>query len=68
MTACVQLSRIVVLIKINIRTIKIRVSNKQLVHDQKWDIESRTIIHDTGYHQIKKNANKTNKHVKLSMI
>ena len=53
MTACVKLSRIVVLIKIDIRTIKIRISNKQLVHDQTWDIGARTIVHDIGYHKKK---------------
>ena len=50
MTACVKFSRIVVSIKIDIQTIKIRVSNKQLVHDQKWDIGAQTIVHDVGYY------------------
>ena len=57
MTACVESSKIVVSIKINIRTIKIRVPNKQLVHDQKWDIGAQTIVHDIGYNQIKNDEN-----------
>ena len=36
----VKSSIIVVSIKIIIRTIIIRVPNKQLVHDQKWDIQA----------------------------
>ena len=63
MTACVKLSKLVVSIKIDIRTIKIRVSNKQQVHDRKWDIGAQTIVHDLGYYQIKNNENRTYKHV-----
>ena len=66
MTACVKSSKIVVSIKIDIRTIKIRVPNKQLVHDQKWDILARTIVQDIGYYQIKKKCTYT--HEQSSMI
>ena len=55
MTECVKSSKIVVSIKIGIRTTKIRVPNKQQVHDQKWDIQAQTIVQGIGYHQIKKN-------------
>ena len=68
MTACVKSSKMVVSIKIDIQTIKIRVSNKQLVHDQKWDMGARTIVHDIGHYQIKNNENMTYKHVQSSMI
>ena len=54
MTACIELYTIVVSININIITIKIRVPNKQLVYDQKWDIQAVTIVHDIGYYQFKK--------------
>ena len=63
MTACVKPSKIVVSIKTDIQIIIKRVSNKQLVHDQKWDIGAQTIVHDIGYYQIKNNENRTYKHV-----
>ena len=50
----VKSSKIVVSIKIIIRTIKKIVLNKQLLYDQKWDIQARTIVHDIGYYQLKK--------------
>ena len=49
----VKSSKIVVSIKIIIRTIKIKVLKKQLVYDQKWDIQAQTIVHDIGYYQFK---------------
>ncbi len=27
-----------------------RLPNKQLVHDQKWDIQAQTIVHKIGYY------------------
>ena len=50
MTECVKSSKIVVPIKIEIRTIKI-IEQKKQVHDQKWDIQARTIVHEIGYYQ-----------------
>ena len=54
MTECVKSSKIVVSIKIIIRTIKIKLPKKQLAYDQKWDIQALTIVHDIGYYQLKK--------------
>ena len=48
---CVKSSKIVVSIKIIIRTIKIKVPKKQLVYDQIWDIQAQTIVHEIGYYQ-----------------
>ncbi len=53
-TACVKLSKIVVSIKIIIQIIKNRLRNKQLVLDQKWDIQAQTIVHEIGYYQFMK--------------
>ena len=68
MAACVKSSKLFVSIKIDIQSIKIRVSNKQQVHDQKWDIGAQTIVHVVGNYKMKNNENGTNKHVRLSMI
>ena len=34
---------------------KNRLPNKQLVNDQKWDIQTRTIVHEIGFYQFMKN-------------
>ena len=47
----VKSSKIVVSIKIIILIINTRLPNKQLVHDQKWDIRTQTIVHEIGYYQ-----------------
>jgi hypothetical protein len=57
MNEFVKSSKKVVSIKIKIRNIKIRVPNKQQVHDQKWDIRARTIVRGIGHHQIKNKKN-----------
>ena len=34
---------------------KNRLLNKQLVNDQKWDLQAQTIVHEIGYYQFMKN-------------